>query len=212
MPKVKVLSVGFVVALFVFHGAGRSVNASSNPFDGLWSAISSLQAQIAAIPAGPPGPQGEPGPTGEQGEQGVPGPIGPQGIQGVQGVPGPTGPIGPIGPTGAAGAQGPQGIQGLTGPQGPAGPAGSGIARTSTYVATVTQSVNAGAITSNFVSCNDSNDVLLSGGYHSSGPWFHVYTSEPAPFFLNQSWIVTAINNGGFPENLEIKALCLNVL
>lgn len=120
----------------------------------------------------------------------IPGPQGEPGIQGIQGEVGP---------------QGPQGIQG------PPGPAGSGITRSMTYTVTNGVNINPGETNGGIASCADSNDVMLSGGYDSPGPWLDTYRSVPFPFFSVQSWAANAVNNGTSPSTLTIKILCLNI-
>lgn len=108
---------------------------------------------------------GLPGPQGPQGVPGVAGPVGPQGVAGPQG------PAGLDGQPGADGAQGPQGVAGPQGPQGPAGTAtGGGIDKSRTYTnySSVQYSTAFIAFTVEAF-CNDSNDVLLSGGYWKDG-------------------------------------------
>ena len=109
------------------------------------------------------------------------------------------------------GIQGPKGDKGDTGPMGLQGPAGAGIARASTYSIQVDVIVNPGQTDGATASCNDSNDVLLSGGYDSGGPWLDTYRNLPYPYFPNQTWTASAINNGSLPATLTVKVLCLQV-
>jgi hypothetical protein len=102
-------------------------------WNGLVSAVETLQragvkGDTGAVgPAGPQGIQGvkgdtgETGPAGPQGVQGVKGDTGAAGLDGAAGVAGPPGPQGVKGDTGATGPAGPQGIQGVKGDTGAAG-------------------------------------------------------------------------------------------
>jgi hypothetical protein len=60
-------------------------------------------------------------------------------------------------------------------------------------------------------SCADDNDVLLSGGYRAQSPGIQVYRSEAFPFFANQTWVATAVNNGEISGVLRVSALCVRV-
>ena len=130
---------------------------------------------------------------------------------GPQGETGPQGPKGDIGDPGVAGPQGSQGEMGPAGPQGLQGPAGAGINRDHTYSVQVDVTIDPDQTAGAAASCNDSNDILLSGGYDSGGPWLDTYRSLPYPYFLNQTWTASAINNGSIPATLTVKALCLQV-
>jgi len=189
---------------------------------------------------GPQGPQGVQGPKGDKGDTGLTGLQGPQGLQGLKGDTGPIGPQGAKGDKGDPGLTGPQGLQGLaglagpqgeqgwvgpmgpegpkgdkgdTGPQGPQGiqgPAGVGVDRAKTYFVSSRVTINPDQTDAAMASCNDSNDILLSGGYQSPGPWLDTYTSIPVSL-ANQTWYAGAMNNGAGPDTLTVYALCLRV-
>jgi hypothetical protein len=121
---------------------------------------------------------------------------------------------GPKGDKGDAGNVGPMGMQGLVGPMGPQGlqgPAGAGINRDHIYSVQVAVIIDPDQTSGAEASCNDSNDILLSGGYDSAGPELDTYRSLPYPYFLNATWSANAINNGSGPATLTVKVLCLRV-
>jgi hypothetical protein len=130
------------------------------------------------------------------------GPAGPAGPQGEPGEPGPQGPQGPQGEQGVAGPQGPQGV---------AGPAGGGIVRGDIYKFSASTIVNPDTVGETTASCEDANDVLISGGFGATAAGIDVYRSEPFPFFANQTWAVTALNAGDVPGLLHAHAYCLRV-
>lgn len=113
------------------------------------------------------------GRDGRDGEDGAPGPAGPAGSTGPQGEPGPAGPQGPQGEPGAVGSMGPQGSQGPQGPAGPQGPMGlkgepgeDGLFYEKGQIYTNSElhiSSPSNAVWVN-LSCDDANDVLISGG------------------------------------------------
>lgn len=117
---------------------------------------------------GPAGPQGPQGVQGTQGIQGVPGPSGMQGLQGDRGTAGSDGAPGPIGPNGPQGPQGPMGVSGVPGPQGTQGPKGDPgtITKKQRYTVTsVVTPMGTGDVKQGvYASCNNANDVLLTGG------------------------------------------------
>ena len=118
---------------------------------------------------GATGPAGETGATGPSGAPGTPGgATGPEGATGPQGETGATGATGPAGATGETGATGPEGATGVgaTGPQGETGPAGSlAFAKTNLYVnfGTINTIDTIGETGSATGSCNDVNDIALTG-------------------------------------------------
>lgn len=93
------------------------------------------------------GPKGDPGPEGPQGPAGAEGPRGPQGF---------------AGPIGATGPQGPEGMPGMNG-------GGLYVNKASVYCQEAVATTDGVE-----VSCNDDNDLLLTGGCSSgalSGTW-----------------------------------------
>ena len=140
---------------------------------------------------------------------GVPGP---QGAQGEQGVPGPQGPQGEAGETGATGAQG------VEGPIGSQGPAGEAIARDRIYEVTILQSVAPGDAALVRASCHDANDILMNGGYSTTGSeLFQIFGSFPdndTSFNPNMGWKASLGNTsalGGLNVDFYVTALCLAV-
>lgn len=189
MRKFRTLSIGLVVAVVVFAGSMRLASASGNPFTPLWDAIQGLQDQIDTL-ALIPGPQGETGPQGEPGLQGEPGPMGLQGL------------------TGNTGAQGPQGLQGI---QGLPGPSGTGLEKTRTYrTLSAMIPVPFGPVTVAEAACNDSNDILISGGFWSSHGSIITTASFPNPQFALPTWTVGATTVGAPGEMMAI-AYCYQV-
>lgn len=119
------------------------------------------------------------------------------GIQGSKGDKGDTGDVGPMG---------------LQGPQGEQGPSGAGISRANTYTVSVSVDVPFGSVLSIVASCNDSNDVVLTGGYDYSAIYeLEVNRSIPAPYFQNQAWVASVQNNSPSTVTITIYAMCLNV-
>ena len=112
------------------------------------------------------------------------------------------GPQGEQGPAGPIGPQGPQGVQ---------GPAGAGISRDHTYPVSVSVIIDPGQTGGAGASCNDSNDILLSGGYDGVTAGLDTYRSQPLPYFANQTWVAYALNYGSIPATLTVSALCLQV-
>lgn len=213
--KKYILTFGIGV-LAVFSTVGVASAAGTNPWDSIWGAIEDLQTQISELSLipGPQGPEGPQGPQGPVGPQGIQGPVGPQGSVGAQGVQGPVGPAGAVGAQGAQGVQGAQGLAGATGATGatgPQGPAGAGLSRSQTYKVESSVSIDPGTLGETSASCADDNDVLLSGGYRLPSPGMQVYRSEAFPFFANQTWVATAVNNGEISGVLRVSALCLGV-
>jgi hypothetical protein len=115
---------------------------------------------------GPQGPQGETGATGAEGPQGA---TGPQGLAGVNGIDGTNGTNGIDGIDGADGAVGSQGPQGATGPQGPQGEPGS-LNKSDLYTRSTTANLFAHGNVTLSQSCDDANDIALSGGCEFSNP------------------------------------------
>jgi hypothetical protein len=120
------------------------------------------------------------------------------------------GPKGDTGVTGDVGSVGPQGEQGIAGPQGPQGLTGPGINRANTYTVDVYVTIEAGQTGAATAYCNDSNDVLLSGGFLPS-VGIVVGSSFPNPYSPNQGWIVRASNSINTSTILLATALCLRV-
>ena len=137
--------------------------------------------------AGATGPQGPAGPAGPPGES-------------VQGPPGPSGPTGATGATGATGPAGPPGASG-----------GGGIEKSRIYQTSNLVPVGFGPATVVEASCNDANDVLLSGGFWAAHVDIVVYSS----YSLNRpagisSWQVAGTSVGA-PGSIQAIANCLRV-
>ena len=136
------------------------------------------------------------------------------GIQGPKGDKGDTGDTGPTGPVGPMGPQGPQGEQGPMGPTGPQGPAGTGGAPidTSRMYQSVSDMVlvSFGPAIQVNAYCNDSNDVLLSGGYWTSHFDIRVGLSYPVPSIYSSHWTIyaTTVSGDGYVQAI---AMCLRV-
>lgn len=109
------------------------------------------------------------------------------GCSAFQGPKGDTGPAGPTGPAGADGAPGPQGAQGAPGLTGAAGvdgmqgPVGGGLY--TSKAAVYCNEVSPPGTTKAVASCNDANDLLVSGGCKDSttGGTTGYYLSESRP-------------------------------
>ena len=101
---------------------------------------------------------------------------------------------------------GPQGEPGSVGPQ---GPAGSSIVlnRANVYKVTVTRILGPREHGEAVAACEDSNDILLSGGHDRIAP----ERSEPLPYFERQSWVVSGLNNSDSPWEFASFALCYRV-
>lgn len=186
MRKFRTLSIGLAVAVFVFAGTVRMTNAAGDPFTPLWNAILGLQDQIDTIELTP----GPPGETGPQGEPGLPGDPGPMGLQGLQGEVGP---------------QGPQGIQGIQ------GPSGTGLDKTRMYrTSSAFVPVPFGPVTTAEATCNDNNDILISGGFWGSHGGIITTASFPNPSFPLPTWTVGATTVGA-DGSIQAIAYCYRV-
>jgi hypothetical protein len=111
---------------------------------------------------------GPPGASGAIGRPGDAGPAGPQGVQGQPGelgAPGPPGAKGDKGDPGGQGQQGPQGIQGPVGPAGKDGEDGLSISKGNVY--TRSNTTTPGAFST--ATCDDSNDIVMTGGCATIG-------------------------------------------
>lgn len=148
-----------------------STTTSATPGGG--SGLMAAGACPAACPAGPQGSQGVSGIDGRPGLDGKDGLPGPQGALGVS-SPGPKGDKGDLGNDGpqglpGVGVQGPQGIQGTPGVKGDKGdPGSSGTILTKAGLYTRLGSspilVGTGGIYWGTATCDDTNDILLTGG------------------------------------------------
>ncbi len=187
----------------------------------------------SAGPAGPAGAKGDTGPQGLRGPSGegvgVPGAAGPQGPQGEAGAAGTSGPagapglmgsIGPAGATGATGAQGPAGVAGAVGAAGPIGPAGAkgdpgSITKSNVYVKNGSAMIAAFDTADVTESCNDLNDVAISGGCaFFDAANLRLRRSIPAnttSVTLPGGWTCTAQNFSGTAIALESWVVCLAV-
>lgn len=195
MSKFRTLSIGLVAAVLVFAGSMRLTNAAGNPFTPLWDAIQELQGQIDNIEL-TSGPQGETGPQG------------PQGITGLQGEPGPQGEPGAMGLQGLTGNTGPQGLQGI---QGPPGPSGTGLDKTRMYrTISAFVPVPFGPVTTAEATCNDNNDILISGGFWGSHGGIITTASFPNPSFPLSTWTVGATTVGA-DGSIQAIAYCYRV-
>lgn len=131
---------------------------------------------------------------------------------------GPQGPQGEQGPQGDAGPQGEQGPMGPQGPQGETGPSGSSIDKDRVYVAaSAWMNVAPGPTTFARAFCDDSNDVLLSGGFHVTEPQFNhvtITSSSGMPTDNPANWTVAAITDATGDLDLgsiQAEAYCLRV-
>ncbi len=186
---IKKVGLVFVFGLLVFLAFGKtSAFASSTPsgipFDALWDAIHALQAQVDGLGGGGAGATGATGATG---------------LAGVTGATGPMGPMG-LGATGVAGATG------------ATGPAGGSMTKGDVYrvIADVTVPEGPGLAVDAIAFCNDTNDVLLGGGFYRSHLGIEVFSSYPNPGHATANWFVSATSTGAAGMAQAI-ALCLNV-
>ena len=125
-------------------------------------------------------------------------------VSNIQLTPGPQGPQGEIGP---------QGVQGEQGIQGNPGPAGPGISRQSTYLASsaLFPVPSTGNQVQAVASCNDENDIALSGGYQLTNRGTKVLVSKPSEDAVGAAkWEVTAVTDGGNGA-LRAYVTCLKV-
>lgn len=176
----KIAIIGLLVFSLGLLTTKTALAVDGNPWDAVWASIANLQAQINNIEL-LPGPQGPQGPQGERG------PIGPQGIQGE---------VGPMGP------------------QGPQGPAGSGgVARDQIYqnISTFTAVPGAGNPGVEIeAACNDSNDVMLSGGYWVSHGDLRVLGNYGRHLPAADSWHIGVVSMGA-PGQAQASVECLSV-
>lgn len=170
---------------------------------------------------GEPGLPGEQGLPGPQGPQGLPGPEGPQGPAGAKGDPGSPGAQGPRGADGAPGSpggigpMGPQGPEGPQGPKGDTGPAGLGLSKSAMYVRTKATTINGWDTVGLGASCDDANDVLVTGGctLYAAG---EIRLRETKPVNVSSTsqaagWECMFQNYGGNQQSIETHAVCLKV-
>lgn len=126
--------------------------------------------------SGTQGPTGPSGPAGSTGATGPQGPAGPQGSTGATGATGATGSQGPAGPQGATGATGATGVAGATGAQGPTGGGlysnkGDLYERTAASTSAVLDKDNPEVTVTIAASCDDADDLAISGGCDHSISW-----------------------------------------
>lgn len=115
---------------------------------------------------------------------------------------------GPAGPQGSAGVDG---VQGPVGPQGPQGSAGSGITRSSVYYRFSPVSIPPSTTGSAEASCDDENDVALSGGFLSD---YRIKISYSTMSFAARSgWVAGGLNESTTDSvNMQVNVYCLRVL
>lgn len=182
MKKRYIVSLLIVVSL-TFSSVASAAGGES-PLERIWGAINDLREQVANIEL-------TPGPEGPQGEPGVAGPAGPQGPLGLQG---------------------PQGIQGLTGPQGLPGPAGTGGVSKTQFYRTISAAVPVipGPVAVAEATCNDNDDILISGGFSASHGGIVTTASFPNQSFPLPTWTVGAVTTGAVGEVTAV-AYCYRV-
>ncbi|MEQ1505973.1 MAG: hypothetical protein ABMB14_27315, partial [Myxococcota bacterium] len=132
---------------------------------------------------------------GDEGDRGEVGPQGPQGSAGLRGLAGPTGLRGPYGARGVDGVNGQVRFKG------------------DVYLRTNVLSV--GAPTDVVVTCDDIDDILLTGGCVADGPIgeFELIESYPSGNGLLQfaSWTCRAEEIAGGVAPFRARAFCIDV-
>lgn len=167
MHTTRKLILSMVVTVTAFACSGASVSFEPTANAQAAGGAAATTAGSCACVDGEPGVAGPQGPVGPKGDTGSVGPAGAVGATGAVGAQGPRGYAGEVGPVGATGAQGIQGVPGIQGPvgatgaTGAVGPAGPGITKSQVYTRTSGANMNA---TQAVASCDDTNDVVLTGG------------------------------------------------
>jgi hypothetical protein len=203
-----------IIAVVLMGLAGCGNPSGGTGKDGTPGAVGAEGRPGDQGPTGLPGPKGDPGPPGARGDQGLPGTPGAAGQPGGIGPQGPEGPSGPPGPQGPQGSQGLPGANGAKGDRGPVGP-GSSFSKADVYVVNPTNGtyVNPGTKGSTMTFCNNTRDIVLSGGcvvvdvppspFTSFGPVFPNDSTQKA------GWMCTAYSGEG--TTIAASAVCLTV-
>ncbi|MEQ1508171.1 MAG: hypothetical protein ABMB14_38430, partial [Myxococcota bacterium] len=160
------------------------------------------------------GPSGADGVDGIDGVDGANGATGAQGAKGDKGDRGDVGPQGPQGVPGLQGPTGPAGVQGLHGVAGAAGADAMPQTKGDLYVRNVEQSVGAAADV--VVTCDDLDDILLTGGCLADGPVGEFVLIESYPSYNGvetqfASWTCRVEETAGGVAPYTARAFCIEV-
>ena len=172
--RIQLIALALLASACSAGGAETSGSPSFDDVPGVSPMGTECPAMCPAGASGEAGPEGPEGPPGPSGAIGAPGDSGAPGLQGVQGLPGEPGEPGlpgakgdkgDKGEAGVAGQQGPQGIQGPAGTAGKDGEDGLSISKGSVYTRSNTTTPGAFAT----ASCDDNNDIVVTGGCAAIG-------------------------------------------